>query len=275
MIETPADIYRNVPFVDYCDWDAMNQSTLKEGTRSMFHLKDAIDHPKPQTPAMHIGHVLHSMWLEPGQTTYEPKLNGSTTEGKAQKAAAEASGVELVTTKEMDDIRPMLAMLKQKRTACDLWDGADRELSIVWIDDDTGVKCKARVDIAREADGVLADLKTTADDPQSFLYRSVTKFKYYMQAAFYVDGMAAAAGERFEHFTFICVEKSSPHDVFFQKLDIDSLEVGRILYKRLLREYASAKARDLWPGYTDGVTTIRLPEYMFEDPDSVRYVEVF
>ena len=45
MNQPEPGIYYDIPFDQYCDWQALNISTLLHGRRSMLHLKAAMDGP--------------------------------------------------------------------------------------------------------------------------------------------------------------------------------------------------------------------------------------
>ena len=132
------------------------------------------------------------------------------------------------------------------------------EQSIYWIDPITGVLCRCRPDWWRD-DNLPIDLKTTEDASPEGFARSIAKFRYEVQAAFYLDGIEAATGKRPKNFVFIAVEKKPPHAVGVYVLDAETLEIGRGLYREDLATYAKCAQADQWPGYGDKIQTINLP----------------
>lgn len=134
------------------------------------------------------------------------------------------------------------------------------EQSIYWIDAITGTLCRCRPDWWRD-DNLPIDLKTTEDASPEGFARSIAKFRYDVQAAFYLDGIAAATGQRPKNFVFIAVEKKPPYAVGVYVLDAETLEIGRGLYREDLAAYTECAKSDLWPGYGDKIQTINLPAW--------------
>lgn len=132
------------------------------------------------------------------------------------------------------------------------------EQSIYWHDPITGVLCRCRPDWWRD-DNLPIDLKTTEDASPEGFARSIAKFRYDVQAAFYLDGIELATGKRPQNFVFIAVEKKPPYAVGVYVLDAETLEIGRGLYREDLDTYAKCAKADTWPGYGDKIQTINLP----------------
>lgn len=132
------------------------------------------------------------------------------------------------------------------------------EQSIYWIDALTGTLCRCRPDWWRD-DHLPIDLKTTEDASPEGFARSIAKFRYDVQAAYYLDGIHAATGKRPQNFVFIAVEKKPPYAVGVYVLDAETLEIGRGLYREDLAVYTECAKTDVWPGYGDKIQTINLP----------------
>lgn len=67
------------------------------------------------------------------------------------------------------------------------------------------------------------------------------KYKYYLQAAFYMDVMASA-GKPIKQFVFVCVNKSSsPYMVGLYQLSQTAIEIGRAQYQEAIRVLNSIK----------------------------------
>lgn len=132
------------------------------------------------------------------------------------------------------------------------------EQSVYWIDAITGTLCRCRPDWWRD-DHLPIDLKTTEDASMEGFARSVAKFRYDVQAAYYLDGIQAATGKRPQNFVFIAVEKKPPYAVGVYVLDAETLEIGRGLYREDLTTYTECAKSDKWPGYGDKIQTINMP----------------
>lgn len=134
------------------------------------------------------------------------------------------------------------------------------EVSVYWEDKEADVLCRCRPDWWRE-DGVIVDLKTTEDASREGFAKSIARYRYDVQAAYYLDGVEAATGQRPRGFVFIAVEKKPPYAVGVYTLDADSIELGRAQYRRDLARYAEALATDKWPAYSERIERIELPAW--------------
>lgn len=147
------------------------------------------------------------------------------------------------------------------------------EQSVFWKDADTGVLCRARPDWMAQGfvSNMIIDLKSTTDASPVGFQRSIIKYRYHVQAAMYLDAMESLAGEKIQDFLFAAWEKTSPFANAVYCADTDMIEAGRKEYKQLLRQYARCLESDTWPGYSEDVVPLGLPEwYKEESPESER-----
>lgn len=145
------------------------------------------------------------------------------------------------------------------------------EVSAFWTDEQTGVACRCRPDFVHPFDDksvALLDLKTYTDPSPREFARQCARKNYAKQAAFYSDGYEAASGMIVRAFIFIAVSTEYPYAASATMLDEDSLESGRQHYKRNLRTYADCERTGEWPGYSNGITLIRLPQWAMEVEDA-------
>lgn len=158
------------------------------------------------------------------------------------------------------------------------------ELSVYWNDKKTGELCRCRPDYWRQ-DGVLVDLKTTEDASADEFARSIANWRYHVQHPYYQDGVTHALQQAGDEnlravfgdnippapkaFVFLAVEKSAcvvngqAKGVAVYVLDGDSVELGRVLYKRDLATYAQCNASGTWPGYGDRIQKLKVPAFEF------------
>lgn len=95
----------------------------------------------------------------------------------------------------------------------------------------------------------------------------MVQYGYYRQAAWYIDGLNAAAGlsgdEIIDSMLFIVVEKEPPYRVECYLLSDDFVEFGRKECRRLLELEKQCRAKNEWPNYTSSVITeIAAPSWM-------------
>ncbi len=89
------------------------------------------------------------------------------------------------------------------------WKGKS-EQSYFATDSDTGMKVKCRPDFILDDGSLIIDLKTTQNASLKGFQKSVVNFRYYVQAAWYLDVVEMATGKRPDAFIFIAVEKTRP-----------------------------------------------------------------
>lgn len=206
---------------------------------------------EPPTPAMVFGSLAHKMVVEDREDTLYamPKIDRRTKEGKTEYEyhAGLAQGKTVVSPEELATLRGMRDAVRQ-HTAQRLFDDMRcAEASLFWNDQDYFTACRGRTDMICH-DGLIVDYKTTDDCSEKSFLRSVVNFRYHVQAAFYVDGLAAC-GERTNGFAFIAQEKKPPYLVAVYILPKEFIEIGRQEYKKDLRLYQTCFNRDSWPGY--------------------------
>lgn len=108
------------------------------------------------------------------------------------------------------------------------------EVSIIFTDPITGLRGKARVDRLPDPRMKFAiDLKTSADASLLGFGRSITKYGYATQAAYYLHALRMAGVEA-ENFVFVVVETKPPYQVLTGMLDPTYLEYGFQTVNRLL-----------------------------------------
>jgi PDDEXK-like domain of unknown function (DUF3799) len=146
-----------------------------------------------------------------------------------------------------------------------LFEDGKAEQSLFWTDPDTGVDCKGRVDWITTNNNeydtipILVDLKSTLDASPEGFQRSISKYRYYVQAAMYIDGLTALGYEP-ETFIFAAWEKRSPYASALYYATPEMLALGRQEYKRLLKVYAECLSKDKWLGYSQAILPINLPD---------------
>lgn len=253
---------------DYHAVDACSHSRLCDMRRSAAYCRHRIDHPE-DGDALAFGAALHHYVLE--RQTFEAFHAVVDCERRGTKAweAAEAAnpGKAMVKGSDFSAIRAMAAALDSVWAARLMLNGRGRtELSGFWRDAEHDIPCRFRADRIVELAGfgtVCADLKSTTDASPEAFARSMQKWGYHIQAAWYLDGLAAL-GVPCEAFVIVAVEKDAPHQVGVYRIDDESVEQGRRECRRLLARYAEAARSGKWTGYSDKIETIGLPAWGFD-----------
>jgi hypothetical protein len=264
-------LHRDVPYDVYDRWDGVRHSVLRHFNRSALHAREAIVHPADQTEAQALGHAAHVAVLEPERFAREyvaaPKFDKRTTEGKRGWAAfqAEHEGFAVIPQEEHDVCIALRASVWAHPTASELLKGAGlNEASALWVDGDTGLTAKARIDRLTALAGwpVVVDLKTTRNASRGAFSRDVHTFAYHQQAGMYLDGLQVLAPHE-RKFVFIAIEKDPPYAVAVYELEEDALQLGRDEYQKHMAAYAECLNTNRWPSYGEGMDLISLPPWAF------------
>jgi hypothetical protein len=157
----------------------------------------------------------------------------------------------------------MAAAVHTHPAAATLLTGGYREITAYWEDKETGLPCRARPDYLNDDMSLVADLKTCASAAPGAFSRAVNQYRYHVQDGWYRDGLKVL-GCPVEHFAFICVENTPPHAVACYVLEPSAVDLGRELYRRDLKTYAICKQENRWPGYSEEIETLRLPNWAYK-----------
>ena len=294
--EAPSDkcpepgIYPGISFAEYCAWDAINHSKLCKIDKSPLHAITLSDLEK--SPAIRLGQLVHCGKLEPGsvQQRYavmpqfeldsanttkdgKPSTSTATEYVKAARSVFMKSAIQdrktVVSQAEFDNYQAALEAINGNSEVVQMVNDGECELSIVWHDKHTGLRCKARIDC--RCHDRLMDLKTSRDDgdsplPVSFEY-SLWTYSYYSQAAFYQAGWETLTGERLP-FWFAVVSTNAPRQCIAAPVGDMTLQLGRDKNTQRMAKYAACKKANDFPGY-ESPELFELPEKYFPDEVNV------
>ena len=231
--------------------------------------------PQEPTAAMAIGSAVHTHVLELDQwdAQYVVAPAGMDRRTKVGKAEWEvfqtAIGARTVISREDADLvmRIGRSVLSHPAAAYLLALPGKAETTHMWHDEISGLQCKCRPDWLLDDGSMIVDLKTTEDASPKAFQQSIAKWRYHVQAAWYLDGIEKATGKRPEQFIFIAVEKKPPYACAVYVADPQMVEIGGQTARADLDKLNLCKAADNWPGYSDQVEVINLPPWMRPKPD--------
>ena len=233
----------------YQDTEYVSNSMLSNLTgKSPEYFRFAMDNPQPTTPAMRFGSAIHMNVLQPEEFNknyaVSPKFDKRTKQGKIDYAEFVKKNTfkTVISEQDYELIEQMTDKLMRDSDAKTLISRGTKERIIVWNNEEYDVNCKGMLDIYREDSGIIVDLKTTQDSSYNGFASSVRKFKYYKQAAFYLDAVGA------QEFYIVAIEKNPPFSINIIQIGDELLDKGRELYNRDLEVYKYCTDNDYWPG---------------------------
>lgn len=284
-------IYPDMPFADYLALPYESNSHLKPMAISPLHY---IEQEPVDTAATQFGTAAHVVILEaetmlkrlvvmpdyrakvtaeyeaagkscvkPGGTKRYKQLVADFHDGLACRP-----GVQVIEQEKLDALTSMQTRIRENEIAAKwLAFPHQTEVTIIWDDPDTGIRCKGRLDIWLHEHNLIVDYKTTSW--LAGFEKEIVRWGYNRQAAMYVDGMQAILheGTAFDTavaFGIIAQESQPPYAVQAAPLDADSIKAGRRAYKRDLARVAACRASGVWPG-PDNPDCWRIPEWAMPD----------
>lgn len=186
----------------------------------------------------------------------------------ASAVAEYLRGREIVRPDDHALVLGMANAVAMHPRASALLGGADvrTERAIRWIDEETGIGCRAKPDAIDGRTVVMSDLKSLGMCPRpENVGRVIHSSWYHGQAAFYSDGYAALTGERPREFVFVFVRSSPPFTVAVYPLRARAIELGRREYRAALQELARRIDSNQWtPEWSEGAWEIDLPGYAYQ-----------
>lgn len=277
-------IHPRIAFDTYHSWEAASNSRLTVLRRSPAHLKAYLEEPT-DSAALVLGRICHTAILEPDEFAKRylvsdrceavKKTDGKrcTNNGTVYNGglgwlcgvhgggAQSDPGITVVSKYDYEVATKMRDAVSKHRAAALLKEGM-RELSLVWDDAESGVRCKARLDHHSPvlAGGAIVDIKTTEDASPRAFERSIYTYGYHRQGALYTEG-ATALGLGAEHFAILAIEKKPPYALMIHRVTEGALDAGSEQLRPALARYAECMAKDEWPGYPEDVNDIALPDY--------------
>lgn len=279
-------LYRDISFEEYLSWPFVHHSDLVKFNQTAAHVRESMLHPKKDTAAMEFGQAYHTAILEPGRFAKE-YIASITTDGdgkkldrryKAGKAAWEefeknSRGMTILDPDDYDTLIGMQRRLWRHPSAKELLSAPGHsEVSIVWVDDETGLKCKARIDRVAVYGGYpyLIDLKTTdRDASERSVSITISSYKYHQQAGMYHAGMEALFPGPYRKFAFIFQEKARPYEPSVNDLDDIALAQGKSQFRKHINRFRECLDTGEWPGYGDGIGLVGIQQWAMNQEDIV------
>lgn len=272
-------IYRNVPAALYHKHHALSNSKLqpmiRKCPRAFYHRENEAYEP---TEAMAMGSAFHALILEPDHFRkhyavggINPKTGESFGYGSDSWDKACAASSKILCRSQWPIVEMVTSVLAHDDLRAIIAAGGERELSLLWIDKETGELLRGRIDFLAITNTFL-DFKTTQDAGFGF-DSSAVGYGYIEQYAMYHDGLEALTGVSMDGF-LVPVESEPPHlvgtvrfsptgDQDYENTGVSSwLHCGRNSYRRAIKAVQKCRREGKWPTYED--RSVRIPQWYIE-----------
>jgi exodeoxyribonuclease VIII len=273
----------DMPFEEYVAVEAFSNSDMKLLARSAWHWKNR--QPVKVTRPMLCGSLAHCAQLEPHvleqryavvpadmpkrptEAQWNAKKSNESSMAAKERWAEFLNGVgqrDIVTADEFAICQQQLTAIAACDELRELLALGYSECSVFWVDEESGVYCKARPDHVHPVDKQrvrLLDLKTTADESPNGFGRQAARMGYHRQAVHYTAGFEAATGMKVQEFVLGAVTNVAPVLAVPYILPDDLAEQARDERRELLELYARCQRENTWPAYGSGFQALQFPAY--------------
>lgn len=256
------EIFIDVPFEQYLQWNLPSQSVLKEGRESegtMAHVRAAMDGQRVKEPTddMVLGDALHVALLDPARMVdHVVRWDGGTRRGKDWDAfRVEHKGKAILTVNQHEKLEAMVKALR-RHPEVRKWIGRCEHTEVSAIGVVDGVRVKARCDaLTPSKSDPLVDLKKVTNTNPRTVTAAVMEFGYHIQSYIY-----RKLFDR-DGFRLACVEGTAPFDVVVYELTPEFLEAGEEEASQLLQRFKHCQETGVWPGRSDSVEPLEPPSW--------------
>lgn len=270
ITDMPNGLHQSVPESQYHakEIGVVSNSALTELLRSPAHYRAWVaGEREKESDALSFGKAFHCALLEPDRFAqlYVVAPEFGDCRYKANKALrnawlAENSGKEPVAAEWMGQIAGMVASVRRHSLVREMLRTGEAEVTALWEDRATGLRCKTRSDFLQRARGLAVDIKTTEDAREKPFVRSVVNYGYHRQDALYRMGYAAC-GVPIQYFVIVAVEKSAPWAVATYQLDVAAVQLGWASVRHGIDRMAECVKADRWDAYEETIRTLELPPW--------------
>jgi exodeoxyribonuclease VIII len=260
--------HRHETYASYAAAPGVNWSTLKEMGRSPAHYHHRLITPRDDTSAMRMGRAIHAAALEPDAFPLEYTIyEGPRRAGKDWDEFARVNADKtILRAEEYETCLAVRDAVRRHKAARRMLRWGKAEVTLKWVDPQTRLRCKARLDWIAPG-GVLIDLKSTRDGDPRVFGRLAERMGYHGQLAFYRRGLLASGHDPAPVY-IIAVETEAPHDVSVFEVDEDVLLAGDLLVHDYLHQVRACRKRRSWPGRDPGVQKLDFPTWALPDGDA-------
>jgi hypothetical protein len=216
------------------------------------------DHPPTPKPEYDLGHAAHRLMLGVGpQLVVVEAADWRTKVAREARADAHAAGRVPLLAAQHEQVRGMFTALRQHPIANELLnpDTMAAEQSLFWVDPETGIWRRARLDAMSRPDPdgppVVVDYKSCRSADIGHIRRAMWDYGYAAQADWYLDG-AATLDQTYDgtSFYFVFQEVAPPYLVTVVEPDADALGIGRKRNREAIQIYRDCAEADVWPAHT-------------------------
>lgn len=265
---TKPGLYPDLSETDYreqTDWLSVSgaKKLLPPSCPAKFKATIGVEEHKPQYD---VGKAFHREVLGDGPDicAYDGD-SWRSKDAREFRDAAYAAGKVPLLAEDAAVVSAMAAAVLSHDVAPLLFKGGTAEVAAFWVDETTGVKCKARFDYLPEKQPgrrlIVPDLKSAVSASPKDFGSASARYGYVMQDQHYMSGLRHLGVDDDPVMVFVVVEKDVPYlPAVIQFSEPDERRLVAAQLEKALRLYRDCLAADTWPGYP-GITQAHLPNW--------------
>ena len=248
--------------------DHISSSQIKDLLKNPYLFFNPVE--KEHKDVFDIGSAIHCLILEPQNFKRDfivaPKIDKRTKVGKDSwiEFVKQSEGKIVLKSEDFDNcIKIQKSVLSIPEVVNLLKEGVSEKSYFTTLKN--GIKAKVRPDFYRPKERVIIDIKSCRDASPDGFKRDIASYKYYIQAAYYIDVLGA------NEFIFLAVEKQPPYMVGIYVLTKEDLARGRELIQKAF-EISKQGDKYKTPIFKDGnggvIQTLVMPNYIHYDNEN-------
>jgi hypothetical protein len=262
-------VIQRMSYREYVDVPGVRFSDLKEMRISPLHYRVRSQVEHPDTPSTILGRAVHAAVFEPELFEAEYVVCDLDRRTKAWKEFREENDPEkILKPSERDNVLRIADAVHANPAAAEVLAlPGQAEQVVTWIDPETGIARKARMDWATPPDlHIVTDLKTAADISDNGFGRAAGRYCYHGQLVDYAGGLEVETGVPYDAL-IIAVENTDVADVRVIEIVGAELDSGRQLVRALHDRLAECLETDTWPGQFSGRGKLSMMPWDLWDDD--------
>lgn len=268
-------LHLDIPDDDYRLLPGLSSTGIKNMLKSPAHYQWYRTH-RVEKAAYDVGHAAHAKILGVGLGVIAYPDEHLTASGNVSTKAAtiawaaeqRAQGLAPITPQQVSEVDAMAEAVARHPIAGKLIGSGTGhpEVSLIWDDPQTGIRCKGRIDWLRD-EPVAVDLKTARTADPTRFGRTAADYGYAEQAIHYLNGLTATRGDDDARFYQVLVETDAPHFVSVVELDETFRMLAAERVRRAIDTYAECQASGEWPAYPATIHPVAAPAWYGDDAE--------
>lgn len=291
MIERKEGIYANIPIEDYHKDIGISSSGIslildapkKYWAKYVDPMRIEDDE---QTQSMILGSAVHCLALEPKlfdkYFIVAPKVDKRTTAGKEiwanflcyvqsksgngsfkyfpeSKIYLEQSKPTIIKVEIYDKAKKMAQSIRDNKAFMAFTRYGGKVEHSLYFKDDDGVWLRSRPDFYN--DEFILDIKTSRSAKEKDFQRSIENYGYHRQAALAIDSTDKLTEIKGRRFIILAIENKEPYLTKAYLMPKESIEIGRIEYKKGAKIYNNCMLSNVWNGYPDTISDLGVSDF--------------